>query len=376
MATLEVCSENGDRQFFELSEDETVLGRDQFCDIVLRRHTVSRQHAHIVRSDGDFYVEDLSSLNGTYLNGRRLEGRTLIKDQDRIHVYEVVTIFHAAAPAVAEQADDDQPVESLESEPLPEDTVERSAATARAAMSSAAAAHDLADKSWQARLRAGVKISLDLEGGLGVDQILPKIIDSLFEIFPQAARGYILLAEAADGHLVPRAIKHRQSEAGHSMTFGPISRKTALHVMLTAEALLMDDGSPDPAAEMSQSVFEHQSLSMICAADGSVAPAARHCLSRYNRPQAALRAGRSRRAGQRGDHRRSGGRDGHGAREPVGRDQRSSDILARPSRCSCSSCRSAGQKWPATSSTTTISRPMKSAATTSATFRWPTGAWR
>ncbi len=110
-----------------------------------------------------------------------------------------------------------------------------------------------------------MKISLKLEGGLGIDEILPKILDSLFEIFPQAARGYILLAEGADAHLVPRAIKHRQTEAGHSMTFGPISRKTALRVMSTAEAILMDDHAADRSAEISQSVFDFQSLSMICA---------------------------------------------------------------------------------------------------------------
>ncbi len=78
-------------------------------------------------------------------------------------------------------------------------------------------------------------------------------------------RGYILLSEGADSHLVPRAIKHRKSEAGHSMTFGPISRKTALHVMSTAEAILMDDGPADGTAEISQSVFDLQCLSMICA---------------------------------------------------------------------------------------------------------------
>jgi serine phosphatase RsbU (regulator of sigma subunit) len=108
-------------------------------------------------------------------------------------------------------------------------------------------------------------MSLDLEGELGIDEILPKMLDSLFEIFTQTARGYILLAEGADGHLVPRAIKHRKSDTGHSMTFGPISRKTALHVMATAEALLMDDQPAGAPADAQQSVFEYQSLSMICA---------------------------------------------------------------------------------------------------------------
>ena len=132
MATLEVCTESNGRQFFELTSEETVVGRDQFCDIVLRRHTVSRQHARIVRSAEGFFIEDLSSLNGTYLNGRRLERRTPIKDQDRIHIYEVVTVFHEGSPAAAAAADGE--AGPLESAPLPEEIAKRTPAAARAVL--------------------------------------------------------------------------------------------------------------------------------------------------------------------------------------------------------------------------------------------------
>jgi serine phosphatase RsbU (regulator of sigma subunit)/pSer/pThr/pTyr-binding forkhead associated (FHA) protein len=268
MPTLEVNTESGEKQFFELSGDETVVGRDQFCDIVLRRHTVSRQHARIVRAPDGYYVEDLSSLNGTYLNGRRLEGRTLIKDQDRIHVYEVVTVFHEAAPDEVRAAlvgEGDGAREPLERSPLPEEPGDQGQAASRTMMAPADKSAAVADPSSQACFRAALKISVDLEGEQEIDEILPKILDTLFEIFPQAVRGYILLAEGADGHLVPRAIKHRESESGHSVTFGPISRKTALHVMSTAEAILMDEGPPEHAADANSSIFEVRSLSMICA---------------------------------------------------------------------------------------------------------------
>jgi serine phosphatase RsbU (regulator of sigma subunit) len=258
MATLEVCTGNQEREFFELSSDETLVGRDHFCDIVLRNHTVSRQHARIVRSADGFFIEDLSSLNGTYLNGRRLEGRTPIKDQDRIHLYEVVTIFHEGVPPSGGSGDD--MAETLADVPLPEEAAKRAPAAARTVLTPDQAG----DVTSQARFRAALKMSLDLEGDLDVDRILPKILDSLFEIFPQSSRGYILLEEGTDGHLVPRAIKHRKSETGHSMTFGPISRKMALHVMSTAEAILMDDAPVDPS-EVNQSVLEMHSLSMICA---------------------------------------------------------------------------------------------------------------
>mgnify|MGYP002622676760 CR=1 FL=1 len=267
MPTLEVNTESGEKQFYELSADDMIVGRDQFCDIVLRRHTVSRQHARIVRGEDGYYIEDLSSLNGTYLNGRRLEGRTLIKDQDRIHVYEVVTVFHEGAPdevrAALEESTDGEP-RKLEEEPLPEEPADQAQSSARTMLVEPKSNEAAPDPGSQARFRAALKISVDLEGGQEIDEILPKILDSLFEMFPQAVRGYTLLAEGADGHLVPRAIKHRQSESGHSVTFGPISRKTALHVMSTAEAILMDEGQAEESDD-GASIFEARSLSMICA---------------------------------------------------------------------------------------------------------------
>jgi serine phosphatase RsbU (regulator of sigma subunit) len=267
MPTLEVTLEDGSKQFYELSGDQMVVGREQFCDIVLRRHTVSRQHARFVRTAEGYFIEDLTSLNGTYLNGRRLEGRTLIKDQDRIHIYEVVTVFHDASPAEVQAALEDTGgthAGGPHEEPLPEERTEQGQSAARTMLSDSRSGQAPADPSSQARFRAALKISVDLEGESEIDDILPKILDSLFEMFPQAVRGYTLLAEGADGHLVPRAIKHRQSEAGHSVTFGPISRKTALHVMSTAEAILMDEGRPEQS-DANASIFEQRSLSMICA---------------------------------------------------------------------------------------------------------------
>ena len=265
MATLEVCNESDGSRYYELTADETLVGPDQFCDIVLRNHTVSRQHARIVRTSEGFFIEDLASLNGTYLNSRRLEGRTPIKDKDRIHIYEVVTVFHDASPAELQAASQPGSGEAKTHTGGMAVAAELPPEPAREVVAQVPASEPHAEAGGQARFRAALRVSLDLEGETDVDEILPKILDSLFDIFPQAVRGYVLLAEGADGHLVPRAIKHRKSESGQSMTFGPISRKTALHVMSTGEAILMDEGPPAGASEVSQSVFDIRCLSMICA---------------------------------------------------------------------------------------------------------------
>ena len=64
---------------------ETIrIGRETDCDICLEESAVSRRHAQVVRAGGCFYVEDLGSSNGTFLNGARISGRTPLTEADTL----------------------------------------------------------------------------------------------------------------------------------------------------------------------------------------------------------------------------------------------------------------------------------------------------
>lgn len=52
--------------------EELLIGREQECGIVVRSHEASRRHARISQVEGRWVLTDLGSLNGTYLNGERL----------------------------------------------------------------------------------------------------------------------------------------------------------------------------------------------------------------------------------------------------------------------------------------------------------------
>jgi len=56
------------------------IGRGGFCDILLSDPLVSEKHARVVYSNGSFWIEDLGSRNGTYVNGRRIERRSVLRD--------------------------------------------------------------------------------------------------------------------------------------------------------------------------------------------------------------------------------------------------------------------------------------------------------
>ena len=66
-----------------LDEDEITVGRDPSSDILLDDSTVSRTHAVFRRVNGQFFVVDAGSLNGTYVNRQRVDQATL-KNGDEI----------------------------------------------------------------------------------------------------------------------------------------------------------------------------------------------------------------------------------------------------------------------------------------------------
>ena len=72
-------------EHFLLEQEQTTVGRSPDCDVFLDDVTVSRRHALVVRRDGRFFIEDRGSLNGTFLNRRRIEAGPL-EDGDEVQI--------------------------------------------------------------------------------------------------------------------------------------------------------------------------------------------------------------------------------------------------------------------------------------------------
>jgi len=70
---------------FPLDGDRMTIGRRPDSDIFLDDVTVSRDHALLVRRGGDLYLDDLGSLNGSYVNRRRIESHRL-EDGDELQI--------------------------------------------------------------------------------------------------------------------------------------------------------------------------------------------------------------------------------------------------------------------------------------------------
>jgi FHA domain/zinc-ribbon domain len=72
-------------EHFLLQNERITVGRSPECDIFLDDVTVSRRHALVKQADGRFLIEDQGSLNGTFLNRRRIESAPL-EDGDEVQI--------------------------------------------------------------------------------------------------------------------------------------------------------------------------------------------------------------------------------------------------------------------------------------------------
>jgi hypothetical protein len=66
--------------------DRTTIGRSPDNDIFLDDVTVSRKHAVVLQSGGELRIEDLGSLNGTFVNRRRIDAATQLESGDEVQI--------------------------------------------------------------------------------------------------------------------------------------------------------------------------------------------------------------------------------------------------------------------------------------------------
>ena len=258
MAIL-VLLQGGQAIPYDLAGDEMVLGRHPDCEIQLDSNMVSRRHAHVILESGKFFVEDLGSGNGTFVNGKQIAERTELKRGDRIKLGPVLLRFEldraAAIPAGAKSSVAATDVFKLDVTGDDEDlsTITGSAENA--------GGFGLLDVQPEAKLKAILEISRSLAGTVDMESLLPKILDTLFSVFPHADRGSILLKHAESGRMVPAAQKHRRESADETVK---LSRTILKKVLEEKTGILSADAASDARFDASESILSLTIRSMMC----------------------------------------------------------------------------------------------------------------
>src|SRR6185436_17136730 len=77
---------------FELPDAPALIGRESRA-LPLTDNTVSRRHAELLPGDEGWQLRDLGSANGTYINGRRVTNRYILKLGDQIRVGRTLMVY-------------------------------------------------------------------------------------------------------------------------------------------------------------------------------------------------------------------------------------------------------------------------------------------
>jgi serine phosphatase RsbU (regulator of sigma subunit)/pSer/pThr/pTyr-binding forkhead associated (FHA) protein len=251
-------------QIIELKNDLTLIGRSPECHIVLDPNGVSRRHAEIRRVGEAFYLADLRSRNKTKVNNTEvvLGNDHRLQPGDRINICDVEFVFYAVPPKEAGPRESNIMVVTEEG-----DLDDPNLHTLDASRSSALAAAVRPE----VKLKAILEIARNLSSELKIDNVAPKILDSLVELFPQAERLFLMLIDPATKRLVRKAFKYRP---GRRTPFGgavpddeipmSISRSLVNHVLGQKKAVLSQDAGNDKNLPTSASIADLKIRSVMC----------------------------------------------------------------------------------------------------------------
>jgi len=237
-----------------LGKSVIIIGREaKDCDVVIPNQAVSRVHAQITQQNGQFYLEDLKSRNHTYLNNKLIEAKVPLRDNDRIKICDSLFSFHANPESLPPL-----PPEYRREEPSDEDIDLPS--TVQATLSRVPQAQLLETQPAE-RLRALLEISGYLSSATEQSVLLDRIIETLFNLFKQSDRCFIILKDDATGKMLVRNFRSRRQTDETPRFSGTIVRK-CLDGM---EAFLVDDASTDSKFSMSQSITDFKIRSVMIA---------------------------------------------------------------------------------------------------------------
>jgi serine phosphatase RsbU (regulator of sigma subunit) len=216
--TLEVLAGPLAGRLFKIDRDLMVIGRNPDCDLVLEPKSVSRKHAAIIRKSGEYVIKDLGSTRGTQVGGVRVTEPIVLKNGVTVQIGEVQLAFKTRAVQIQEGEEDQSTVFAAIDMTTPSDRF-------------------FPVVKPEEKLRALQRISQAIGSTLVLSEVLEKILSTLFDIFPRAQRGFVLLEDRERRILAPDAIRTRSGPPGDLS----ISKSILQRVLNNGQAILSKD---------------------------------------------------------------------------------------------------------------------------------------
>ena len=260
MAKLVVISPDGTQKETLLRAINT-LGRHPDQHVQILDRVVSKEHALVTFVDGGYWLQDMGSRNGTYVNAERVAGRTRLNDGDTITLGSTRCIFVEGDRLPVGQAGVKQVTinsafthETAIRARLQDDSRNRQFVPEAMIPVEASVRADYE------KLRIAFETNQDIGSVLDIDLLLQRILDKAFE-FTTADRGVILLLNEK-GAPEPRAVKHRKGGTGEGQF--ELSQTILNEVVNEHHAVLSSDATIDSRFGGSHSIILQGIRSTMC----------------------------------------------------------------------------------------------------------------
>lgn len=251
-----------DELSFSLGTEPVTIGRSEDLAISIPHRSLSRHHARIEHSEGRYFISDLESKNGTFVNGMQVQRRE-IRPGDLIKLGDVTLLLVDAIRAANSGVDHGeislqmigvrpQLVQELTRLPLEKLVLPSSKGLLITPATAIAQA--------QYRMRILLEVAKLLPAANDIDTLLGKILDLAFQLL-HADRGAILLVNEVTCQLEPRVVKM----ANGSTPKGPIySQNIVDYVFQHSVAALFADAVSDPRLAQAESIIAQSIHASIC----------------------------------------------------------------------------------------------------------------
>jgi len=239
---------------FELPQDEPqLIGRSSEA-LPISDTTVSRRHAELTPDEGEWYLRDLDSANGTFINGRRIAGRQRLQPGDQVRCGSTLFVF-------AHKEDDrhTRAVELLDADAF-DVTVEGTSAANEESMVLASP-----DPSRAARdhLRVIYQLTALTASVFDRDELLNHVMDLVFDEF-QPDRGFVLLQPSPEARPEPVVVRYKVKPKTLDEGRIPVSRTIVQHTLEKREGVLSTNAMNDSRFRSGDSVRDYGIRSAIC----------------------------------------------------------------------------------------------------------------
>jgi sigma-B regulation protein RsbU (phosphoserine phosphatase) len=210
---------------------EAIIGRQTGVDLKLEGANISRRHARFFLIEGRYFVEDLGSSNGTFVNDAKIKGRMGLANGDQIRIGPYVLRFDAS------------------SDPAKDSVIK---AETLADLSNV----DIFRKGAEEKLQTVLQIAHELAKALEVDDLLSQILERLFGLFQQADRALFIAIENGKPQVRASQSRGREPKVGVMFSHTVIQR-----VLQNRTGIVAEEVPPD----MGQSICSLGLRSFMCA---------------------------------------------------------------------------------------------------------------